>query len=67
MVNEWSDEAIAEAWDGLNESYAEMERQQAEKAPRCHFRPMALEHGDGEDYNSQWWECTVCGHTKPAY
>ncbi|MCX9104037.1 hypothetical protein [Aeromonas veronii] len=67
MPDEWSEEAVAEAWNGLNESYEEMERQIAAKAPRCHFLPMGLEHGDGEDYHSQWWECSVCGHTKPAY
>lgn len=54
-----------EAFEGLNESYKEMELRIAKTAPKCHFRPMILERGDGEmGYHNTWWECSVCGHTK---
>lgn len=57
-------QAEIEAFDGLNQSYIEMEEQQDKVAPRCHFRPMSLESGDGENSVNTWWECSICGHTK---
>jgi len=34
-------------------------------APMCHMRKMYLEQSDSIDgYYSEWWECSVCGHTK---
>jgi len=40
---------------------AEIER----AAPICHFRKMVLEQSDSIDgYYEEWWECSVCGHTK---
>jgi rubredoxin len=34
-------------------------------APVCHFRKMFLDEADSTDYHTvQWWECSVCGHTK---
>jgi transcription initiation factor IIE alpha subunit len=29
-------------------------------APICHFRKMFIDESEYE----QWWECSVCGHTK---
>lgn len=52
------------AFIGLNDSYIEMDRKNAERAPKCHFTPMSLHQGDGENYANQWWECHHCGHTK---
>lgn len=48
------------AFDGLNQSYIDMEKRLNEDAPKCHFRPMYLDECDGVS----WWECSVCGHTK---
>lgn len=56
-----------EAFEGLEESYREMEKNINQAAPKCHFRPMTLEHGDGPEYVDAWWECSVCGHTKDTY
>lgn len=53
---------IYQAFEGLEESYREMIEELDKNAPKCHFRKMALisgEVGDGD-----WWECSVCGHTK---
>lgn len=49
-----------EAFDGLNQSYMDMEDRINKTAPRCHFRPMAFEQ---EGYEA-WWECSHCGHTR---
>lgn len=57
---------VEEAWGGLQESYETMGQQQAAVAPKCHFRPMLYERDD-VNYRHVWWECSVCGHTKPAY
>lgn len=57
-------EAKFQAFEGLNQSYIEMDQKLSKIAPKCHFRPMNLEHGDGEYYCETWWECSVCGHTK---
>lgn len=54
-----TDSEIA-AFDGLEESYRIMEAEIIKHAPRCHFSPMMDE---GDDYEN-WWECSVCGHTK---
>lgn len=58
-----TDEEIA-AFDGLEESYREMERELIKVAPICHFRPMNYESEVDGYYSEQWWECSVCGHTK---
>jgi hypothetical protein len=67
LSNDWSEYEIAEAFDGLNQSYIDMAEKLSKVAPRCHFRPMSLECGDGEYSVDSWWECDVCGHTKPSY
>ena len=67
LSKEWSEEEVADAFDGLNHRYIEMEKNILKVAPRCHFRPMSLECGDGEYSVDSWWECVVCGHTKPTY
>ena len=36
-----------------------------DNAPTCHMRKMMLEESDSVDgHYDQWWECSVCGHTK---
>lgn len=54
------------AFRGLNDSYVWMEVRLMKLAPKCHFTPMSLESGDGEDCINQWWECQHCGHKKIA-
>ena len=49
-----------EAFEGLNESYIEMDRQLQEIAPTCHLTKMFFDECDVES----WWECKHCGHTK---
>lgn len=37
-----------------------------EQWPMCHLRAMALEEGDNGNGGCEvFYECTVCGHTKP--
>ena len=51
--------------DGMEEVNREMAKQIHESAPLCHFRKMFLDMSDSTDgYYEQWWECSVCGHTK---
>ncbi len=53
------------AFDGMNQANIEMMEKLEKMAPRCHMKPMFLEEADVSDYHSeQWWECSVCGHTK---
>jgi hypothetical protein len=52
------------AFDGLEESYMEMTRQIEAAAPTCHFRKMNIEDDGYGGCAPQWWECSVCGHTK---
>ena len=54
-----------DAFKGLDQSYKDMEDELNKRAPRCHFRPMFLDGGDGP-YDEAWWECSVCCHTKPC-
>lgn len=51
-----------EIFKGMEQVYVSEEKRLTERAPRCHFRPMKYETGEGES----WWECSHCGHTKPA-
>ena len=54
--------------DGLEQSYREMTKQIEASAPTCHLKKMWLEENDStEGYTEQWWECSVCGHTKPLH
>lgn len=65
MEQELTKEQIA-AFDGLNQSYIDMESKLEAQAPRCHMKPMFLDEADSSDYYTEkWWECSVCGHTKP--
>lgn len=65
-MDELTTEQIA-AFEGLNASYIEMEKNLEAIAPRCHMKPMFFDHGDATDYyNKGHWECSVCGHTKEA-
>jgi hypothetical protein len=51
--------------DGMEDVYREMTAEIERKAPYCHFRKMSLEQSDSIDgYYTEWWECSVCGHTK---
>lgn len=55
-----------EAFEGLEQSYIEMEKEFYKAAPICHFTKMSYEYT--EDYFGDdliyWWECKHCGHTK---
>ena len=59
-----SKEEIA-VFDGMEQVNRDMEKKISESAPMCHFRHMFLDEADVTDgYSEQWWECSVCGHTK---
>lgn len=60
-----TDELERNAFDGLEEANREMAKRIEDKAPTCHFRKMVLEEDDSTmGANNQWWECSVCGHTR---
>ena len=51
--------------DGMNEVNCKMAEDIEKAAPMCHFKPMNVEGSDSIDgYYTNWWECSVCGHTK---
>lgn len=51
--------------DGMEEVNHEMVRKMENAAPMCHMRKMFYDQGDSTDgYYEEWWECSVCGHTK---
>lgn len=51
--------------DEMNKINMAMAEEIISAAPLCHFRKMNLEESDSVDgYYTQWWECSVCGHTK---
>ena len=60
------DNGYSEIMAGMEEVYRAEEKRLSEIAPRCHNRPMMLTDDDLDDgFKSQeWWECSVCGHTK---
>lgn len=62
-----NDERMFEIMDGMEEVNRKMVEELEAKAPTCHFRKMGYEVADalggGE---TGWWECSVCGHTKPV-
>lgn len=50
---------------GMDEVNNKMAAEIEAKAPVCHFRKMFLDRSDSTDgYYEEWWECSVCGHTK---
>lgn len=54
--------------DGMEEVNRKMVESMNKAAPKCHFRPMYLEQSDSVDgCYEEWWECSVCGHTKNLY
>lgn len=61
-----TDSQMFKIMDGMEEANREMEAAIDAAAPMCHFRQMFLDMSDSTDgYYEQWWECSVCGHTKP--
>ena len=51
--------------DGMEEVNRKMADEIYAKAPLCHMRKMYLDQSDSTDgYYEEWWECSVCGHTK---
>jgi len=51
--------------EGMDEVNMKMAAEVEANAPLCHFRKMHLEQSDTVDgYYTEWWECSVCGHTK---
>ena len=58
-------EAFNNLVDGLELVNRKMHEEEDKIAPMCHFRPMLKEQSDSIDgYYTEWWECSVCGHTK---
>ena len=50
---------------GMDEVNMKMAEEIHKSAPYCHMRKMSLAMSDSVDeYYTQWWECSVCGHTK---
>lgn len=50
---------------GIDKANNDMHEKRINAAPRCHFRPMFIETSDSvEGYYEEWWECSVCCHTK---
>ena len=56
---------INEIMAGMDKVNLEMHKKEIANAPLCHFRPMFKDMSDSTDgYYDEWWECSVCGHTK---
>jgi len=56
---------INEIMAGMDKVNLEMARTIEADAPICHFRKMEFTQSDSVDgYYAEWWECSVCGHTK---
>ena len=51
--------------DGMEQVNRQMVDKISEEAPRCHMRPMFPNYFAEGDSEESWWECSVCGHTKP--
>lgn len=63
-MDELTEKEIA-AFNGLNESYIEMDKQRMANAPKCHFRKMMPVDDCSEmTGHTFYWECSVCGHIK---
>lgn len=63
--SEPSPEQIYEIMAGMDEVNRQMAEEIERKAPMCHMKKMFLDESDTTDgYYEQWWECSVCGHTK---
>lgn len=58
------DEEMFATFLGMEEANRIMVAEMEAAAPRCHMRPMMWDQTDGE-YPENFWECSVCGHTKP--
>lgn len=64
-MNNLSDDEFFKIMDGMEEVNRKMAETIESNAPKCHFRPMNWEQSDSVDgFYTEWWECTVCGHTK---
>lgn len=51
--------------EGMDEVNHQMHDEEIKTAPKCHFRPMFRDMSDSTDgHYDEWWECSVCGHTK---
>jgi hypothetical protein len=60
-----SQEEFNKIASGMDEVNNKMYEEEVRIAPRCHFRPMFRDMSDSTDgYYEEWWECSVCGHTK---
>ena len=60
-----NDKEMFAIMDGMEEVNREMDKRIYDAAPVCHFRKMTLEQEDSTMGGApQWWECSVCGHTK---
>lgn len=64
-IKEYTDDEFNEIMDGMQEAMGMVYDKRLADAPICHFRPMDIQQSDSiEGYYTEWWECSVCGHTK---
>lgn len=65
MIDMTTQQDFNRAADGLEIANRAMEDRIIAAAPICHFRKMFRDQSDSTDgYYEQWWECSICGHTK---
>ena len=56
---------IDKIMDGMEAVNRKMADDMHQNAPMCHMRKMFYEQSDSTDgYYEEWYECSVCGHTK---
>ena len=52
----------------MNDINIEMDIRREKSAPTCHFRKMFYNESDSIDMHyEEWFECSVCGHTKSIW
>lgn len=62
-----TDKEMFKIFDGMEQVNREMADRIEAAAPTCHFRKMGYDVEDSTDGSGQaYWECSTCGHTKPA-
>jgi hypothetical protein len=64
-LESWDSEAGRAIMDGMEDVNRAMVAAIEKTAPMCHMRKMFLEQSDSVDgHYEEWWECSICGHTK---
>jgi len=56
---------VNEIMAGMDKALANEEKDIQKIAPRCHLKPMVLRDFNEGDNWDNWWECSICGYTKP--